>query len=111
MISQHEILSGVIVDDDDPLTLAELCASCAITGEAVITLVEHGIVETVSGVDVAGGRRVSRNSVLRVQTALRLQRDLNVNVEGAALALDLLEEIKRLRRMAAGLEKDSAESQ
>ncbi|MBP1152859.1 hypothetical protein JOD69_004728 [Methylocaldum sp. RMAD-M] len=34
----------------------------------------------------------------RLQTALHLQRDLGVNLPGAALALDLLEELEALRR-------------
>jgi chaperone modulatory protein CbpM len=34
----------------------------------------------------------------RVQRALRLQHDFGVNLAGAALALDLLEEVERLRR-------------
>jgi chaperone modulatory protein CbpM len=34
-----------------------------------------------------------------VQRVLRLQHDFGVNLAGAALALDLLEEIERLRRV------------
>jgi len=35
--------------------------------------------------------------VRRVRCALRLESDLGVNLAGAALALDLLEELNRLR--------------
>ena len=39
----------------------------------------------------------------RARTALRLQRDLEINLPGVALALELLEELDRLRReLAAG---------
>jgi chaperone modulatory protein CbpM len=41
--------------------------------------------------------------VQRVQTAIRLQQDLGVNLAGAALALDLLEELQELRCRQAWL--------
>jgi chaperone modulatory protein CbpM len=34
----------------------------------------------------------------RARTALRLQRDLEINLPGVALALELMEELERLRR-------------
>jgi len=37
-------------------------------------------------------------AVARVQRVLRLQREFEVNLAGAALALELLEEIERLKR-------------
>ena len=54
------------------------------------------------GVLVAHGRtssewRFTGRSLIRAQKALNLTRDLRVNWPGAALALDLLEEIEKLR--------------
>jgi len=43
--------------------------------------------------------------LLRVQTTLRLQRDLEVNLAGAVLALELLDEIKQLRQQVAFLQR------
>ncbi len=42
--------------------------------------------------------RFSGFALMRVQRVLRLQHDFGVNLPGAALALDLLEELDRLRR-------------
>ena len=42
--------------------------------------------------------RFSGIAVTRIQRVIRLQREFEVNLPGAALALDLLEEIERLRR-------------
>jgi chaperone modulatory protein CbpM len=42
--------------------------------------------------------RFTGRSVIRTQVAVRLCEDLDVNLPGVALALDLLEEIERLRR-------------
>ena len=98
-----DVISGVIVDEDSPLSLAELCRCCSLPAEALITMIEHGLVDPLDTSAVATHWQFSRNSVLRIQTAIRLQRDLNVNLEGAALALELLDEIKSLRQTVANL--------
>jgi chaperone modulatory protein CbpM len=102
MNASIEILQGTVVDEDKPLSLTELCTSCSLSAETVDIFIEHGIVETLSA---SGGGQFSRNSVLRVQTVLRLQRDLNVNIEGAALVLDLLDEIRLLRQVVASAKR------
>lgn len=88
------VLSGVLLDDTTALTLAELCRSCAVTSEAVVEMVEYGILEP-SG-DSPPRWSFHASCLRRVTTARRLQRDLGVNLAGVALALDLLERIERL---------------
>jgi len=39
-----------------------------------------------------------RHGVARARLALRLERDLELNLAGVALALELMEELERLRR-------------
>ena len=90
------LLSGEVLEEDVELTMGELCRACALSAEQVFELVEYGIVE-------ARGQEPSRwrfrgVSLRRVRCALRLQRDLGVNLAGAALALDLLDELHQLRR-------------
>ncbi len=89
------LLTGELLDDEVELTLAELCQACHIPAEQIVELVAEGIIEpTGQGQTHWRFRAVS---VRRVHCALRLQRDLGVNIAGAALALDLLEELERLR--------------
>lgn len=89
------LLSGELLDDDLELTLSELCRACRLPAEQILELVEEGIAEP------AGRRRADwrfrGTSVRRVRFAVRLRRDLGVNWSGAALALDLLDEIEILR--------------
>jgi len=42
--------------------------------------------------------RFSGTALRRTRLALRLERDLELNLAGVALALDLMEEVERLRR-------------
>ncbi|MGD8631038.1 MAG: chaperone modulator CbpM [Gammaproteobacteria bacterium] len=89
------LLSGDLLDEDVELTLGELCRTCQLPAERVYELVEEGIIEPL-GREPAGWR-FRWTSVRRVRCALRLEHDLGVNLAGAALALDLLEELNRLR--------------
>lgn len=95
-MNPEHILSGDVIGDDDPFTLDEFCRHCTLEAEQVITLVDEGIVEP-RGTGVTEWR-FSISSVRRVRTALRLQRDLGVNLSGAALAIELLERIAELER-------------
>jgi chaperone modulatory protein CbpM len=89
------IFSGQRLDETYELSLAELCRVCGLPAERVIELVDQGVLEP-SGRDPAQWR-FRGTSVQHVYCVLRLQRDLGVNTAGAALALDLLQEIKLLR--------------
>jgi chaperone modulatory protein CbpM len=89
-------ISALLLDDTVEFSLAELCSACSVSEELVVEIVAEGIVEP-SGADRAQWR-FSGLSLVRVQRVLRLQHDFDVNLPGAALALELLEELDRLRR-------------
>ncbi len=89
------LLSGEVLEEEVELTLVELCRICRLPSERLLELVEQGIVEPL-GRDPEHWR-FRGASVRRVRCALRLERDLGVNFAGAALALELLEELESLR--------------
>ena len=97
-----EFLAGEIVEEDLDLTFADLCRLFGVPAERVLELVEEGIAEPV-GRDTAQWR-FQGVSIKRVRCALHLKRDLGVNTAGAALAVDLLEELERLRQRLQRLE-------
>lgn len=91
----RSLLTGDVMEENVELTLAELCRACEVPTERVFELIEESVVEPM-GPDSAHWR-FSGISVRRVRCALRLERDLGVNSAGAALALDLLEELEIMR--------------
>lgn len=93
--TETNLLQGDLMEDATDLTLGQLCRACRVPAEVVIELVELGLVEPVGG--EPGAWRFPYISVRRVRCAQRLQRDLEVNMPGAALAIELLEELDRLR--------------
>ena len=88
-------LSGTLLDERTVFTLRELCIACGVHAEIVIEMVEEGVLQP-RGTDPADWR-FPGSAVTRAQKALKFARDLRINWPGAALALDLLEEIERLR--------------
>jgi chaperone modulatory protein CbpM len=102
---QDRILTGKILEEDSEVTFAELCEVCAVHAEAVEAMVEEGIVAPIGA--TKSRWRFTRSSVVRVRAVLRMQRDLHVNLAGAALALDLLERIEQLRTQLRSLDPTS----
>jgi chaperone modulatory protein CbpM len=97
-----ELLACEIVDEEMELSLADLCRSCQLPVARVFELVEHGIIEPIGAEPAVWRfRAVSLRRVRRVQ---RLEQDLGVNLAGAALALDLLNELNELRARIARLD-------
>lgn len=90
-----ELAQGPIVEEEIPLTLAELCQACFAPEEYVMTWVFEGVLEPIG--DAPQDWRFTGQSLRRARLALSLTRDLEVNPPGVALALDLLDEIAELQ--------------
>ena len=89
-------ISAMLLDDSVEFSLTEVCAACRVSEELVVEIVAEGIVEPLGGSRAQW--RFSGLAVARIQRVIRLQQDFEVNLPGAALALELLEEVERLRR-------------
>jgi len=89
-------VSALVLDESVEFTLSELCSACSVAEQLVVEIVAEGIVEPIE----AGPQhwRFSGIAMARIQRVVRLQQEFEVNLPGAALALELLEEIERLRR-------------
>ncbi len=88
-------VSGDVLEEDVELTLTEICQVCSMSAEQINELIEFGVVEPQGSQPEHW--RFRGIYVQRIRCSQRLQRDLGVNSAGAALALDLLEELERLR--------------
>jgi chaperone modulatory protein CbpM len=94
--AEENPLIGEIVDDHTLLTVEELCRLCAVDRTYIVQLVEEGVL-SVTEIQ-ATEWRFAGATLRRARTALRLQRDLEINLPGVALALELLEQLEGLRR-------------
>lgn len=103
MGEKHLIAIGEILDERVELTLHDMARRCAVEIEFIITLVDEGVLEP-------RGRQPEEwyfdgQDLIRLRRALRLQQDLEVNLPGVALALELLEELEELRARLRLLER------
>jgi len=89
------VVDSVVVEEEIRFTLADLCRVCGVESAQLITLVDEGVLEPAgSGPE---DWLFSGPSLRRARIALRLTRDLELNLAGAALVLELLDEIESLR--------------
>ncbi|MCL4790710.1 MAG: MerR family transcriptional regulator [Gammaproteobacteria bacterium] len=96
-MSEADSISADLLDESLEFSLAELCRICAIEESLVVAIVEEGIVEPDG--ESRSCWRFSGIAVTRVQRVIKLQQEFAVNLAGAALALELFEEIERLKRL------------
>jgi chaperone modulatory protein CbpM len=102
---QDDILTGVVLDEV-ALTMEDLARACAVETQWVVERVEAGLLGSAS-VKTVEWRFVSAD-LSRARRLAALERDFDANQELAALVVDLIEEVARLRRRlkAAGLAAD-----
>ena len=86
-----DILNGVILEQEEQFRLNELCEICVVSAEWIIELVDEGILEPCG--QAPSEWLFPGGSCRRIAVVRRLQRDLGINLAGAALALELQEEI------------------
>ena len=96
MNTPDRTLPAFILEDQVELTLDDLCRACAAQSELIIDLVHEGVLAP-SG-PAPDVWRFTGVHLHRATVAVRLQRDLGVNPAGAALALDLMDELDSLRQ-------------
>ena len=103
MSQAREPLSGILLDETTTLSLDELSGACYVHRETIMALVEEGIIEPL---DMRVNEwRFPASQLPRAQTAMRLQQDLEINLAGVALALELLEEMSEMRARLRQLEE------
>lgn len=93
-----QIYQGRIADEENDLTIMQLCNFCRVGPDLVIEMVNEGILEP-KGISISTWR-FSFSAVECVRKVIRFQRDLNVNLAGAALAIHLLDKIEELKSLS-----------
>jgi chaperone modulatory protein CbpM len=91
-----ESLPGEIFEESAVLTVSDLSRMFAVDERHIVELVEEGVLSVIEVHTTEW--RFSGAALRRVRIALRLERDLGINLPGVALALELLEELAQLRR-------------
>lgn len=78
------------------LSFQELTCSFGVDPQLIVEIVEEGII--IIQKNDRNEWKFDNTAVRRIQTVLHLHEDLGINLAGAALVLDLLDEIDALQR-------------
>jgi len=91
--------TSYLMEDITELTLDDLCRACVAQADIIIELVSEGVIDTADSPPNQPPEhwRFTGLHLLRAKVALRLHRDLGVNFAGAALALELMDEVQALK--------------
>ena len=88
-------IEGSVVEEDVYMSIVEISQATRAPEDLIMAWVSEGVLSP------AGSSpedwRFSGESLKRAKTAAHLSHDLELNTPGVALALDLLDEINRLR--------------
>lgn len=94
-----QTVSSLVMEDITEFTLDDLCHACAAQADAIMELISEGVIEITSIEQRLPQEhwRFTGLQLHRAKVAMRLNRDLGVNFAGAALALQLLDELQVLQ--------------
>ena len=93
--TEAQALPGAIFEESEVLTVKDLSHMCAVDERHIVEFVEEGVLHVI---DIHTEWRFSGTALRRARVALRLERDLELNLAGVALVIDLMEEMEQLRR-------------
>lgn len=105
-MTDQEPLTGIVIGEEGALTIEELARACRAEAQWVSELVAGGVLAP-HGHEAPAWRFRAADLRCALRIA-RLQRDFGASLEAAAVMLDLLDEIERLRTRLrrAGLDDD-----
>ena len=93
--SDDQAITGTIFDQSAILSIKDLSRMCQVDERHIVEFVEEGVLTVV---EVRSEWHFTGDALRRARLAVRLERDLELNLAGVALALDLIEELQQLRR-------------
>jgi chaperone modulatory protein CbpM len=103
MSTFDRIIEGQMLDESAWLEIGEFCAYLRVERHWVAELVEAGVIEPRGTAPDTWSFPAS--AIVRARATARLVNDLGVNLAGAAVILDLIEERDRLERRLAEIER------
>lgn len=89
------VVAGVLMDENSTISFVEVCQRCNISKEALEEMMDHGLFndQQIQKKEM----HFDVKSLLRIQSACRLQQDLGINLPGVVLVLELLDELEQVR--------------
>lgn len=88
-MTKENVLIAVVIEETTTVSFEEVCNRYHISRDLLIEMMEEGLFPTKSKEELA----LDQHALRRIESAFRLHKDLDINLPGVALALDLLDKI------------------
>lgn len=95
-MKNDDIITGVLIEETTTYTLIEVCQRYHISEALIQELAEHGFFPTRT--TEIKNLQFTETMLRRMESAFRLHRDLDINMPGVVLAMELLDQIESLNR-------------
>lgn len=100
---RESIIIAEIVDENTTFSIHEICTQCNIPIEFLEQLNEHGFFE-LAQMQVTEAQ-INLKALKRIEAAFHLYRDLEINLPGVSMILELKDELDLLRSQLSLLQK------
>jgi len=100
-------MSNNVITDKTVISLKELCQTCGLGSQTIISYVEEGLVDV--GAGDSSRWQFSETHVVTIQKAHRLERDLRLNPAGSVLVLELMAQIDDLKNQLRRFQQSGEE--
>ncbi len=94
-MNDKTIITAVLVDETSRISLVDVCEQYHLSEALLREMLDHGFFGQTS-VSITN-LEFDNLTLRRIQSAQRLQQDLDINLPGVILALELLDELDQLR--------------
>ncbi len=99
----HKIITGIVIQRESPLTLEELAQAVHLKADIIIEMVEYRLLQPRG--KSPENWQFDDICLKRAKTAASFYRDLEINLSGVAIVVDLLERIEQLEQQLRILER------
>lgn len=103
-MTEQNMIKGIVMNDDMTLSFIEVCHYCHLPEEVLEDWIAHGLLGDEIRASVAAAQ-FNRDMIERIRSAHRLHHELEVNVQGVVLVLELLDQMAVLREELAILKR------
>ena len=93
-MKQDKTITGVLIEETTTISFNEVCHRYHIPKELLLEMVEYGLFS--SKTTKVEQLKLNQSDLRKMEVAFRLHRDLEINLPGVALVLELLEQIDQL---------------
>jgi chaperone modulatory protein CbpM len=93
-MKEQNLITGMLIEETFTSSFNEVCHKYHIPKELLLEMVEYGLFSTKT--TKIEQLKLTQKDLQTIETAFRLHRDLEINLPGVALVLELLERIDQM---------------